>query len=113
MAFDRRVPATRLGRFTDAILKRFRAPDVVVAIDRDKKLKDLAKQTAGYSGREASKLILSVQGAVYATERTGTGELVLDDALWERTVRWKLEEVKPRSSLSGVGGLSVDTTSGA
>ena len=26
------------------------------------------------------------------------GELVLDDELWHRTVRWKLEEVKPRAA---------------
>ncbi|KAH8060937.1 hypothetical protein JL722_4227 [Aureococcus anophagefferens] len=40
------------------------------------------------------------RGAVYATEReSASGSLVLDGALWERTVRWKLEEVKPRSTL--------------
>ena len=42
--------------------------------------------------------MLSVQGAVYATERRASGELVLDDELWHRTVRWKLEEVKPRAA---------------
>ncbi len=98
MAFDRPAPSTRLGRLLDRILKRFRAPDVCIALDRKRAIRALAKKTEGYSGRECSKLMLSVQGAVYATERRASGELVLDDELWHRTVRWKLEEVKPRAA---------------
>ena len=98
MAFDRPAPSTRLGRLLDKLLKRFRAPDVVIELDRKRAIRALAKKTEGYSGRECSKLMLSVQGAVYATERRASGELVLDDELWHRTVRWKLEEVKPRAA---------------
>ena len=98
MAFDRPAPSTRLGRLLDKLLKRFRAPDVCIALDRKRAIRALAKKTEGYSGRECSKLMLSVQGAVYATERRASGELVLDDELWHRTVRWKLEEVKPRAA---------------
>jgi ATPase family AAA domain-containing protein 3A/B len=96
-AFDRAPPSSRWGRLRERVMKRFRAPDVSIDLDRTKVIQALAKKTTGYSGRECSKLMLSVQGAVYATERTASGELVLNEALWERTVRWKLEEVKPRA----------------
>lgn len=90
---------TRLRRVV-ARVAWWRAPAIRVDLDVEKALRDLATRTAGYSGRECSKLMLSVQGAVYATEReSASGSLVLDGALWERTVRWKLEEVKPRSTL--------------
>ena len=105
-AFDRAPPSSRWGRLRERVMKRFRAPDVSIDLDRTKVIQALAKKTTGYSGRECSKLMLSVQGAVYATERTASGELVLNEALWERTVRWKLEEVKPRAARA-VADLTV------
>ena len=98
LAFDRKKGGSRLARLVDRVAW-WRPPAIDVALDRAAKISALAKKTAGYSGRECSKLMLSVQGAVYSTERDASGHLVLDDALWERTCRWKLEEVKPRSTL--------------
>ena len=98
-----KAPAFRL----DKLCARFGlepvwgAPRVHVAIDSRLALDRLVSPTAGFSGREISKLLLSVQGAVYAQERLAhahkRGPLHLTQDLWDRTINWKLQEAKPRS----------------
>ena len=57
---------------------------------------------------------LSVQGAVYATERESDGgDLVLTKALWDQTTRWKLEEVKPRASKGTASAADAPLPAGA
>lgn len=47
----------------------------------------LANRLDGFSGRAISKLLISVQGAVY-----GSSSPVLTKELFEETVQWKLAE---------------------
>lgn len=50
-------------------------------------LDSLAERLEGFSGRAISKLLISVQGAVYGSARP-----VLTKELFEETVQWKLAE---------------------
>lgn len=50
-------------------------------------LKDAAKKTKGFSGREISKLVLSLQGAAY-----GRDDCVLSKAMFADVLTWKVKE---------------------
>lgn len=69
---------------------------------------DIARRTEGFSGREVAKLFIAAQGAVYGGGG-GAGPLVLDRALLEETLSWKLREHTAKRS--GFGG--VDWTAAA
>lgn len=74
------------------------APDI-----DDAYLKDIARRTEGFSGREISKLFIAAQGAVY-----GSDAPALSRALLEETLTWKLREHRAKrggfSSGGGAGG---------
>ena len=62
---------------------------------------DIARRTEGFSGRELAKLFIAAQGAVYGGGG-GAGPLVLDRALLEEVLAWKLREHAAKRS--GFGG---------
>ena len=65
----------------------------------------LARDSAGCSGRELSKLLLAVQAAAY-----GSDHCAVTPELWQRTVAWKLREYTDKRS----GAFSsASTTSGS
>lgn len=81
---------------------RRRRPRVFIddALDVATALEDLVPLTRGFSGREISKLLLSIQGAVFSTHHLGRTGLRLTPAIWKTALDWKLHEVKPRGHSS-------------
>jgi hypothetical protein len=64
----------------------------------------LARDSAGCSGREVSKLLLAVQAAAY-----GSAHCAVTPELWQRTVAWKLREYADKRS--GAFSSTSTTTS--
>ncbi|KAG7584275.1 P-loop containing nucleoside triphosphate hydrolase [Arabidopsis suecica] len=67
----------------------------------DEVIKEAAKKTEGFSGREIAKLVAGVQAAVY-----GRPDCVLDSQLFEEIVDYKIEEHHQRIRLATEGGQS-------
>jgi hypothetical protein len=66
----------------------------------------LARDSAGCSGRELSKLLLAVQAAAY-----GSDHCAVTPELWQRTVAWKLQEYADKRS--GAFSSTSTTTTGS
>ena len=69
----------------------------------DDALREAAKKTEGFSGREIAKLMASVQAAVY-----GRPDCVLDSQLLKEVVDYKVAEHHQRIKLAADGGLPDD-----
>lgn len=67
----------------------------------DQVIRDAAKKTEGFSGREIAKLVAGVQAAVY-----GRPDCVLDSQLFQEIVNYKIEEHHQRARLATEGGQS-------
>ncbi|RAL52530.1 hypothetical protein DM860_017224 [Cuscuta australis] len=65
----------------------------------DDVLKEAARKTEGFSGREIAKLMASMQAAVY-----GSPDCVLDSQLFKEIVDFKVAEHKQRLQLADGGG---------
>lgn len=63
-------------------------------------IREAAKKTEGFSGREIAKLMASVQAAVY-----GRPDCVLDSELFKEIVDYKVAEHQQRINLAAEGGL--------
>ncbi|KAJ7953014.1 ATPase family AAA domain-containing protein 3 [Quillaja saponaria] len=68
----------------------------------DNVLREAARKTEGFSGREIAKLMASVQAAVY-----GRPNCVLDSQLLQEIVDYKVAEHHQRIKLAAEGGLPV------
>lgn len=68
----------------------------------DDDLKEAARKTEGFSGREIAKLMASVQAAVY-----GRPDCVLDSNLFKEIVDYKVAEHHQRIKLAAAGDESV------
>lgn len=66
----------------------------------DDVIREAARQTEGFSGREIAKLVASVQAAVYARP-----DCVLDTQLFKEVVDYKVVEHRQRIKLATDGGL--------
>lgn len=66
----------------------------------DDVIREAARQTEGFSGREIAKLVASVQAAVYARP-----DCVLDTQLFKEVVDYKVVEHHQRIKLATEGGL--------
>ena len=67
----------------------------------DQVIREAAKKTEGFSGREIAKLVAGVQAAVY-----GRPDCVLDSQLFEEIVDYKIQEHHQRARLATEGGQS-------
>ncbi|WZZ00893.1 hypothetical protein YC2023_073221 [Brassica napus] len=67
----------------------------------DQVIREAAKKTEGFSGREITKLVAGVQAAVY-----GRPDCVLDARLFEEIVDYKIQEHHQRARLATEGGQS-------
>lgn len=67
----------------------------------DQVIREAAKKTEGFSGREIAKLVAGVQAAVY-----GRPDCVLDAQLFEEIVDYKIQEHHQRARLATEGGQS-------
>lgn len=67
----------------------------------DQVIREAARKTEGFSGREIAKLVAGVQAAVY-----GRPDCVLDSQLFEEIVNYKIEEHHQRIRLATEGGQS-------
>lgn len=65
-------------------------------------IREAARKTEGFSGRELAKLMASVQAAVY-----GRPDCVLDSELFKEIVDYKVAEHQQRMDLAAEGGLPV------
>lgn len=65
-------------------------------------IREAARKTEGFSGREIAKLMASVQAAVY-----GRPDCVLDSELFKEIVDYKVAEHQQRIDLAAEGGLPV------
>lgn len=65
-------------------------------------IREAARKTEGFSGREIAKLMTSVQAAVY-----GRPDCVLDSELFKEIVDYKVSEHQQRIDLAAEGGLPV------
>lgn len=65
----------------------------------DDVIREAAKKTQGFSGREIAKLMASVQAAVY-----GRPDCVLDAELFKEIVDYKVDEHHQRIKLAAEGG---------
>lgn len=65
----------------------------------DDLIREAARKTEGFSGREIAKLMASVQAAVY-----GRPDCVLDAQLFTEIVDYKVSEHKQRIELAAEGG---------
>lgn len=72
-----------------------------IAIADEIELKDLVPKTKGFSGREISKLMASVQGIVFS-HHCLDGHLTLSKKLWDSALHWKLTEIKPRGATASL-----------
>ncbi|KAK8710402.1 hypothetical protein V6N13_145726 [Hibiscus sabdariffa] len=63
-------------------------------------IREAAKMTEGFSGREIAKLVASIQAAVYSRS-----DCVLDSQLFKEMVNYKVAEHHQRIKLAGEGGL--------
>ncbi|XVE87310.1 hypothetical protein DITRI_Ditri18aG0107300 [Diplodiscus trichospermus] len=63
-------------------------------------IREAAKKTEGFSGREIAKLVASIQAAVY-----GRPDCVLDSQLFKEIVNYKVEEHHQRMKLASEDGL--------
>ncbi|XVF17911.1 hypothetical protein REPUB_Repub10bG0165500 [Reevesia pubescens] len=63
-------------------------------------IREAAKKTEGFSGREIAKLVASIQAAVY-----GRPDCVLDSQLFKEIVNYKVAEHLQRIKLAAEGGL--------
>ena len=63
-------------------------------------IREAAKRTEGFSGREIAKLMASIQAAVY-----GRPDCVLDSQLFKEIVNYKVAEHHQRIKLAAEGGL--------
>ncbi|CAL5324379.1 unnamed protein product [Camellia sinensis] len=68
----------------------------------DDVIREAAKKTEGFSGREIAKLMASVQAAVY-----GRRDCVLDSELFKEIVDYKVAEHQQRIKLASEGGQSA------
>lgn len=68
----------------------------------DDVIREAAKKTEGFSGREIAKLMASVQAAVY-----GRPDCVLDSELFKEIVDYKVAEHQQRIKLASEGGQSA------
>ncbi|KAK8587086.1 hypothetical protein V6N12_021600 [Hibiscus sabdariffa] len=68
--------------------------------ESDDVIREAAKMTEGFSGREIAKLVASIQAAVY-----GRSDCVLDSQLFKEMVNYKVAEHHQRIKLAGEGGL--------
>ena len=84
----RRLAQRFLSRVAD------QRPKVASDFNKTKNLEALVPLTRGSSGREISKLLLSVQGTVFSQSAID-GRLELTNTLWHQAITWKLHEVKP------------------
>jgi hypothetical protein len=78
--------------------------------NKDAKLKKLAEQTKGFSGREINKLFLSIQGSVFSSD-----DCVLTNEIWNNVIDWKLGEFERKQVLLQLGQESplLSPTSGS
>jgi len=60
-----------------------------------KDLEDAARRTEGFSGREISKLVLSLQGAAY-----GRDDCVLSKAMFADVLDWKVKEHSQKAKMA-------------
>ncbi|VVA99480.1 unnamed protein product [Arabis nemorensis] len=67
----------------------------------DQVIREAAKKTEGFSGREIAKLVAGVQAAVY-----GRPDCVLDSQLFEEIVDYKIQEHHQRARLATEGDQS-------
>lgn len=67
----------------------------------DQVIREAAKKTEGFSGREIAKLVAGVQAAVY-----GRQDCVLDSQLFEEIVDYKIQEHHQRARLATEGDQS-------
>ncbi|KAL1195951.1 ATP-dependent zinc metalloprotease FTSH 4 [Cardamine amara subsp. amara] len=65
----------------------------------DEVIREAAKKTEGFSGREIAKLVAGVQAAVY-----GRPDCILDSQLFEEIVDYKIQEHHQRVRLATEGG---------
>ncbi|KFK40225.1 hypothetical protein AALP_AA3G346900 [Arabis alpina] len=65
-------------------------------------IREAAKKTEGFSGREIAKLVAGVQAGVY-----GRPNCVLDSQLFEEIVDYKIQEHHQRARLATEGGQSL------
>ncbi|OWM74607.1 ATPase family AAA domain-containing protein 3-like [Punica granatum] len=65
----------------------------------DEVIREAAKKTEGFSGREIAKLMASVQAAIY-----GSPDCVLDSQLFNEVVDYKVREHQQRIKLAAEGG---------
>lgn len=78
-----------------------RKPQTITVKDlSDDVIREAAKKTEGFSGREIAKLMASVQAAVY-----GRPDCVLDSELFMEIVDYKIAEHEQRLSLAAEGGI--------
>ncbi|KAL1216013.1 Cell division control protein-like protein [Cardamine amara subsp. amara] len=68
----------------------------------DEVIREAAKKTEGFSGREIAKLVAGVQAAVY-----GRPDCILDSQLFEEIVDYKIQEHHQRVRLATEGGQSL------
>ncbi|TQD90800.1 hypothetical protein C1H46_023640 [Malus baccata] len=72
---------------------------IVIKDVSDDLIREAARKTEGFSGREIAKLMASVQAAVYGRE-----DCVLDSQLFEEIVEYKVTEHHQRMKLAAEGG---------
>lgn len=91
------VPSWR--RILPFVMKK-KSNDIVVKDLTEDVIREVAKKTEGFSGREVAKLVASVQAAVY-----GRPDCVLDAQLFREVVEYKVAEHHQRIELTTEGGL--------
>ncbi|KAK8939117.1 hypothetical protein KSP39_PZI010845 [Platanthera zijinensis] len=72
--------------------------NIVLKDVNDDNIREAAKKTEGFSGREIAKLMASIQAAVY-----GSPDCVLDSNLFREMVDFKVDEHYKRIKLAGEG----------
>ncbi|KAJ4831073.1 hypothetical protein Tsubulata_045034 [Turnera subulata] len=83
----------------ESLLKKKPQKITVTDVSEDV-IREAAKKTEGFSGREIAKLMASVQAAVY-----GRPDCVLDSQLFREVVDYKVAEHHQRIKLAAEGGL--------
>jgi ATPase family AAA domain-containing protein 3A/B len=77
-----------------------KAQKITIRDVSDDVIREAARKTEGFSGREIAKLVASVQAAVY-----GRPDCVLDAQLFKEIVDYKVAEHHQRLKLAAEGGL--------
>lgn len=84
------------------LFKNKKSQKITVKDLSDDVIREAAKKTEGFSGREIAKLLASVQAAVY-----GSPDCVLDPQLFRELVDYKVKEHHQRVELAAAGGQLV------